>query len=773
MIVRHLMSKAQGTNKLAKKMLPLFSGRRESVAAQSLQVTDDKKQTLASDKLVKASDLDTKGDEIQINGLKERLVLITDSVSTDGLYNVLVSGTSPLEEKIRAIVQEVYVQICSVPLKRLGEAELMLRQFLERRERRSDEGITVQYLTEHDAEKKAKIAIVRKRLNGINELQQRRNKAKSKREANGLAKNHVLKNVYKGHIPEEVTRSAKAIFWAAISLFSVGEGILINDSIGRMVNNDLDDPMIFMATVSIMVALVLSAHKLGQSLIIRNPISSSVGEEEGSGRGMSRYFSTILYGTAVALLFAGICYIRFSTVSSTDMDSAGFSELMGATGDSGGKDYLFVLINLGFLLIVIGLSKHMQRHENYYALDRAEIGYMNLETAYQKEEDDLRADVAKEEERIEDELMVEAQKHLAAHREHENSEIEQCKKIISGFRSHVKQVHTRLASTYENAIVDLRNNIVFARHREGLPAVSYNSVPIKPLDLQKDIDLSDIYDANGQGRVEPSKAEKTSQNGIHKGPIATTLSVLLLMVSYLVLPSCNNDQQSKPVGRTMAYIPDWSITQEEANLLPSTDAQTLFLFKEAGFAPARVASDRVTFLTTHIGTTSLAPMLRCDFPEAMPSMVKAQRRKQQTAFGVCVYEKIKTQNVQQGLKQSFIGAALSQMLPPLAASSDSVKVLLIVSDMVFNEKEVANFYGYGDRLMQNYDSVVRKIEAAYPALKDIDLSGLRCYVAYLPNDDTDKVAKISREFWTKWFTSKNGRIEFLPNLPEPNPTVSK
>ena len=154
-------------------------------------------------------------------------------------------------------------------------------------------------------------------------------------------------------------------------------------------------------------------------------------------------------------------------------------------------------------------------------------------------------------------------------------------------------------------------------------------------------------------------------------------------------------------------------------------------------------------------------------------MVKAQRRKQQKAFGLCVYEKIKMQNRQQGLEQSYVGATLNQILPSLAQSEDSIKLCLIASDMVLNNKEVANFYQHGSRLMQHYDVLAGKIEKAYPDLKNIDLTGVKFYSTYLPDEKTDKIAKASRDFWMKWFTSKNATIEFLPNLKEPRLTVQQ
>ena len=123
------------------------------------------------------------------------------------------------------------------------------------------------------------------------------------------------------------------------------------------------------------------------------------------------------------------------------------------------------------------------------------------------------------------------------------------------------------------------------------------------------------------------------------------------------------------------------------------------------------------------------------------------------------------QSQQKDLPQSFFGASLSQILPKLGKSTDSVRVLLIASDMILNNKRLVNFYRYGDKLMDNYALIVKKIENAYPELKEIDLTGIQIYAVYLPNEKTDKLAKATRDFWRKWFTSKGATTEFLPNLP--------
>ena len=157
-----------------------------------------------------------------------------------------------------------------------------------------------------------------------------------------------------------------------------------------MVDNSMNDLMRGITTVSIIVALLFASHKLGQSLNVKTSVTTDI-EGNLSTKNWQKYLPTLLYGAAVVALFAGVCYIRFSTIPAIDMDTSGFSELMGGNESEGSNDYLFILINLGFLLLVTGLAKYLHAHDDYFSLDRLHTAYMNAEAHYQKQIEKIKA----------------------------------------------------------------------------------------------------------------------------------------------------------------------------------------------------------------------------------------------------------------------------------------------------------------------------------------------------------------------------------------------
>lgn len=753
-----LKSILQGSKYLAQKLRAFGSGGATSTPSQEVSTPspEEQKPVLVSDKLVQLSDIDTTHNKDLLKELKSELALQSKAVSTGGLYNILEAGISPIEQKIRLAAQDVGGQIVSSVLRHLNAAEGMLNGFLEHQGSKTDKAVKINFLALHNAEKAAEKAVARKPLIKVNGVERQRRNTKDNKEKYFQQKAHVLKTVYNGLVPEKLTPLTKGLFFGLILMFGVGEGIFIYDSIGRMADNELSDFFRLIVTIVLMLGLIVSAHKLGQELNVK----SSSDDGSTQKKYWQKYLPALFYAVIATLLFAGVCYIRFSTIPTVAIDSTGFSQLMGVETEEGSKDYLFLLLNLGFLLLVTGLAKWMHRHDDYFAFDGLYTKLLKQEAAHEQKIQKIQTAVAAKEEEIERKWLGDAQRHLDEVRANERAEIDNCKSIIAAFRIYLKRQSISLSDIYQNAIVELRTNIIFAREREGLAAISFDAAPIKALDFDKGIDLSDIYkkSSNSDTTIPP----QPSRNGVHKG-----FTTIALLVACFLFSSCANEQPPPPISKTIAYVSDWSIDKKDADLLPSTEAQLLFLFKTAGFAPTAVSADGINFLTAHIGTTSLAPVYRCSLSQGSSNMVKAQRRKQQRAFGGCVYEKVKMQNIQQGLEQSFVGATLQQILPPLARSDDSLKICLFASDMVLNNKNVVNFYRYGSQLMENYSSIADKIEKAYPALKDIDLNGVKFYAAYLPNKKTDKIAKATRLFWTKWFASKNASIEFLPNLVEP------
>ena len=718
-------------------------------------------------------EIEKKEHERWIQELKHKLRLQSKSALSNRMCNILVGGKSPIEREIRSMVNETGNKIYSDVIPLLHAAECKWYELMERKNAISDETFTINFLTTHNAEKEREFAQARKLLSIIRRLEKEKENYGDSRQKYDAKRQNILETYYEGLIPQEVPNS---VYWGGVALvmiFSVGEGVLVYDSLFRMSDNTMGGVMMFITATSIMIALISATHQFGKSLNIKvsptyaNKNKGTDGDKDVSTMNWQTYLPCLLYGFAVLTLFSSVAFIRFSAVADTAYDMGGFSDLMGE--EEGGNDYLFIFMNLGFLLLVTGMAKYLHRHEDYFNANTSYNENFQKENEVTEQIEETQTQVANEERAIDAKYLAMAGQALQDYREKERADISGAKQSVSTCRLYLKRTHKTLSDIYfgEIGIGGVQNNIIYARRREKLDDVSFEDKPIEPLDFHEGVDTSEIY-ANTQNEspIIDLNVVHASKNGKAPHNFTSTFSIILALIGLFLLPSCTEPQQ-KPIHKTVAYVTDWSISRLDSTALPTVQEQLSYVFKLAEFRPTKVTPDKVDFITTTIATTSFAPTYSCELSAWSSNITRAQRKKMQRAFAACVYDRftIQNQHPEDGLDHSFVGAALNQVLPKIAQSKDSIKIVFTASDMIINSR-VVNFYKYGHKLIQSYDVIVKKLEKAYPDLKNIDLEGVQLYATYLPDEKTDRLAEATRAFWTRWVESKNGQIEFLSNLPK-------
>lgn len=122
----------------------------------------------------------------------------------------------------------------------------------------------------------------------------------------------------------------------------------------------------------------------------------------------------------------------------------------------------------------------------------------------------------------------------------------------------------------------------------------------------------------------------------------------------------------------------------------------------------------------------------------------------------------------EGLDESHVYSVLARSCKKLSRSNADQKRILVFGDMFHHVKGEFSFYAYREnpsQIMESYDQIVEILERDYPDIKDADLTGIGILVIYYPNKENDRLYREVRKFWSRYFTGKNVRIEFVTNLP--------
>lgn len=128
----------------------------------------------------------------------------------------------------------------------------------------------------------------------------------------------------------------------------------------------------------------------------------------------------------------------------------------------------------------------------------------------------------------------------------------------------------------------------------------------------------------------------------------------------------------------------------------------------------------------------------------------------------------RTRNLDETYQYSFVFPTVMEHLKPLSQSGHERRTALIFSDLTHHMPRGFSFYQYRQNPEQiistDYEVIVQKLEASYPASRDINLDGVEISVVFLPNQQDDQLFRYIRQWWSKYLTGKGATIRFVPRL---------
>ncbi|CAM1360766.1 hypothetical protein TPENAI_20059 [Tenacibaculum litopenaei] len=117
------------------------------------------------------------------------------------------------------------------------------------------------------------------------------------------------------------------------------------------------------------------------------------------------------------------------------------------------------------------------------------------------------------------------------------------------------------------------------------------------------------------------------------------------------------------------------------------------------------------------------------------------------------------------LPKSFVYSVFVASLYKLMQSQADQKSILVFSDL-FEHAEFS-FYKYRKKplkIRNDYQKIVTQLETYDTPLKNADLSGIVISVVFHPSKKNDALFREVRQFWTRYYQSKNAEIRFSNHI---------
>lgn len=117
------------------------------------------------------------------------------------------------------------------------------------------------------------------------------------------------------------------------------------------------------------------------------------------------------------------------------------------------------------------------------------------------------------------------------------------------------------------------------------------------------------------------------------------------------------------------------------------------------------------------------------------------------------------------LFKSYVYSVFVESLYKLAQSQADQKSILVFSDL-FEHAEFS-FYKYRKtplKIRDDYQKIVTQLETYDNRIKEADLSGIMISVVFHPSKKNDALFREVRQFWTRYYQSKNAEIRFSNHI---------
>lgn len=661
-------------------------------------------------------EIDTKKIKQRIKKLEKKAMAFANAVLKDELYDLLPSGISPIEEKIRALCSKAGQKCLSKVLYKVKEIAAIKKSLLVNLAKLNKETIKNEFLIWHSEQVEKDHAENQKKAQQITVKEEKLRQVKRKKEYLEITRDHALDKHYSGYAPTKGIIFNKLWYYGVQFLVFSLETVLNFFAIENLPDNELAAPFIALVATGIGLIIWWSCHYLGVSLTKK-----------------SNKWEIITPTSVIVILLSIVFYIRFNGASSA---------------------FVLILVNKAGCIMAAYWS-YLRHKDDRYFIPADEADKLALEEANIKKDIDaiLQDQVASKQQIIK---HWESEAERAAHAEITNLEkqIERCEKISSHCNDYFEtQVALPIYAIYQSAIQLLRANLIAARKKHKLESVSFDDFPVKVLDFHHGIEgvSSDFENIHKNG--------KTAKSYIY------SIFLFLFITSWL---SCN---QPDPVFKEAVVVSDPSMTIPDTAEVFAQEGIASFLFRNIDFDPKIVTRDAIRIKFTSIGDTYLQPVYTAELKEgdSFFFMVKSKRKIAQKSFEDAVIKEIKAlpKPTPKGLPYSYVHSCMCEILVPLINSNAQVKQVLLLSDLILNAPDLGiNFYRYKNKdLMSDYDELKRKLDLTCPELNQKGLKGINIAVLHLPEKKEDKITKKTREFWSRFLREKGAHIEFVPNLP--------
>jgi hypothetical protein len=648
--------------------------------------------------------------------------VLVEGVSKEGEYRHSINGKASILEPLKALAFKK-IRLCRV-LVNYGklfftrereeiEATLGMHTNEERRNR---------FLEVNAARINKEVARAKKGLLKIGKLERQKEEARNRKEDSQALLKKRSKRSMDGNREERSDVLGK-LYWPLSGTILGVETILNNGALDSL-QSDLISWTIPILSLTISLIIGLCAHFVGALLY------------EKSHKGL---ISTLAISGGIIL--GMVLYIR----------SEGYA-----------SNWILVLINVAAALLIGALSFMRGKNSDYHEAEAAYTKWSNREAQLEAKIQRIRQDTDAQIAFVYDQWNARATEAIEDETTPFKERIIEIQQLEKGFDDYLKtHVTEPITAIYQELLVKASVDFTIARKKNNIIEEGMEDFLDDLTELEEEeVDTPDVEEADNPPPVrnDHSVINGNGLNGIDKG-------FYLLAFLFWSLTACNME----PVqDAEVLIVGDQTIEVADSSALPSTHEVLDFALSEINFPdnPLDIYEGEIVVHFGKIGETSFSKQSSVKLEKAASSIsrVKTERRNEQQQFVYDMHKSIEEYTRPEGLDQSYVVDCLCNSLVPLSKSEASIRFAFILSDII-EHSEVEDFYSNPERLQKDYDKVVGTIEGRCPAFKDMDLSGIILLAVYLPDVRRDKVMRMTRDFWSRYFQSKGGEIRWMPNLP--------
>ena len=636
--------------------------------------------------------------------------LLIGSIAKNGVYKDIMEGTTPIIFKIKSNAKKT-TAICKALIDRAKFPYKQERINCEEHLKSyTDDEHKNNFLEQNKEEILSEVANSQKPLSKVNSYNNEATIARNKKEEAASLMQNICNKLYDGYRP--IHKAIHGWLYFVILIICLPTELVLHmNALQDLPDQDLSFGLLLPIALTLTFLMTLSAHFSGSWI----------------AKGLSR---VLIYGAIITGLITVFItlYIR----------------------SGAGSAFILSFVNLAIYILLIALSYVHTKPQNYFEAEKAFKYWLGVEDNFWAKIDDIKKTAKADDSNITDKWNTRSSKYLNSLKK-EILELKRAEAIIDNYLE--TNVQDPIKALEDDFTTHAKIELYKARKKNGLNEL-----------------IDDQQESNNHKNND--HVNNTKFNGF-KSDIHTVILALIMMFA---VTGCGYISEP-PIFNDIVVISDSSIEHKDSLALPSVGQQVSYVLSKVNFTPhndtMNVIRDRIRVRLTKIVDTSFPPIqtIELDGVASVWSMVKSKRRIEQTNFVQDFYESLVKYSPPKGLKTSHVVDCFCEILPPLAKSNASNKLVFIVSDLLENSN-FEHFYTLGNNITNQFNTISDNIDNHCHALKNIDLNGIEFTAVYLPNIETDNHIRQSKVFWKKYIEGKGGTFSFVPNLPEVKSSIS-